>query len=159
MFFWQALQLHCNRVVKSCSNSTEVGWTILTAVTGLLGSAASLRSVQVLISFVSKSLHLELVYSICSLEQFQKKSQRRRKKKGTLPPEQIKIIKWVVLWNWDWLAAAVWRWTTSSHTLSSWHALLGHWEQVLLGLECKEIMFKIWGRSLWAWWQLNAGVG
>lgn len=30
---------------------------------------------------------------------FQKKSQRRRKR--TLPPEQIKILKWVVLRNWD----------------------------------------------------------
>lgn len=43
-FLWQALQLPCNRVVRSCSDSAEVGRTLLTSVTELVDRAASLRS-------------------------------------------------------------------------------------------------------------------
>lgn len=98
LVFLQALQVHCNRVVRSCSDSAEVGWTLLTAVAGLVGSAASLSSGFHLLCFKVSAPGISL-FNLQLKAKFQKKSQRRRKR--TLPPEQIKILKWVVLRNWD----------------------------------------------------------
>lgn len=119
-----------------------------------------------------RSLHLEWVYSIHSLEQSQNKSQGRRERKNNnnnnnkpTPDKQATTNKtdennqttcaMELGCDWQLMHGG----GQPSVTLSQ-HGLLcgGSGSKCLLGLGCKEVTCKIWGRSLQTQWQLYCGV-